>query len=62
MNKIVSAVNAFVADENGSTAIEYGLIATLVRVFIVAVVTGLGTQLKVVFNKVITALDGAAIG
>ena len=61
MNKIVSAVKTFVADENGSTAIEYGLIASLVGVVIVAVVTGLGTQLKAVFNKVVVGLGGATI-
>lgn len=61
MSKIISAVKTFVADENGVTAIEYGLIAALVGVAIVTVVTGLGAELKVTFNKVITSMGGTAI-
>jgi pilus assembly protein Flp/PilA len=45
MSKIVSAFKAFVADENGVTAIEYGLIAAPVGVAIVGAVTLLGGQL-----------------
>jgi len=60
MSKIASAVQAFIADENGVTAIEYGLIAALVGVAIVGAVTGLGTELKVTFNKVVTSMGGAA--
>jgi pilus assembly protein Flp/PilA len=39
MSNFISAVKAFAADENGVTAIEYGLIAAIVGV---AVVTGAG--------------------
>jgi pilus assembly protein Flp/PilA len=56
MSKIVSAVKTFVADENGVTAIEYGLIAALVGVAIVTVVTSLGDSLKTTFTKVVTAM------
>lgn len=56
MSKIVSAVKAFVADENGVTAIEYGLIAALVGVAIITAVTGLGTQLTLTFNEVVAAM------
>jgi pilus assembly protein Flp/PilA len=58
MNKMVSAVKAFVADENGVTAIEYGLIAALVGVVIVGAVKVLGTELKATFNDVVTNLGG----
>ena len=56
MNKIVSAVQAFIADENGVTAIEYGLIAALVGVAIVGAVRLLGTQLNTTFGNVVTAM------
>ncbi len=57
MSKIASAVKAFVADENGVTAIEYGLIAALVGVAIVVGVKALGTQLNVTFADVVTKLQ-----
>ena len=58
MSKIASAVQAFIADENGVTAIEYGLIAALVGVAIVTSVTALGTELTVTFNKVVSSMAG----
>ncbi|MDB5917181.1 MAG: hypothetical protein JWR40_1415 [Massilia sp.] len=56
MSKIASAVQAFIADENGVTAIEYGLIAALVGVAIVGAVTALGGQLNTTFNAVVAAM------
>ncbi|HEX6118264.1 MAG TPA: Flp family type IVb pilin [Dongiaceae bacterium] len=43
-------------DENGATAIEYGLIAGLISVVIITAVTLVGTTLSDVFNKVGTTL------
>ncbi|MFL6708423.1 MAG: Flp family type IVb pilin [Massilia sp.] len=56
MSKIVSAVKTFVSDENGVTAIEYGLIAALVGVAIVGAATLLGGQLKTTFTTVTNAM------
>jgi pilus assembly protein Flp/PilA len=56
MSKIVSAVKAFVADENGVTAIEYGLIAALVGVAIVVAVKALGGQLSDTFTDIATKM------
>ena len=56
MSKIASAVQAFIADENGVTAIEYGLIAALVGVAIVGAVGLLGDQLNATFTTVRTAM------
>ena len=47
-------------DESGATAIEYGLIAAGISVAIIAVVQGLGTQLKTTFTAVTTALSTAS--
>ena len=58
MSKIVSAVKAFVADENGVTAIEYGLIAALVGVAIVVAVKALGVQISGTFDTVVDKLKG----
>ena len=53
MNKLVVR---FAKDELGATAIEYGLIAAGISVAIIAVVQGLGTNLKNTFQSVSTAL------
>ncbi len=45
-----SIINRFARDESGATAIEYGLIATLVAVAIIAGAMALGTRLNEVFN------------
>jgi pilus assembly protein Flp/PilA len=43
-------------DEKGVTAIEYGLIASLVAVVIITAVTLVGTNLSTVFNTIATKL------
>lgn len=47
-----SIVKRFVENESGATAIEYGLIASLIAVAIISAATALGTSLEVTFNKV----------
>jgi len=46
----------FARDESGATAIEYGLIVSLIAVAIVTAVTSVGTSLKAKFTTI-----GAAI-
>ncbi len=48
---------AFLVDESGATAIEYGLIAAGISVAIITVVQGLGTKLSNVFTNVSTAIN-----
>ncbi len=48
---------AFLRDEDGATAIEYGLIAAGIAVAIITVVKGLGTKLSTTFTKVSNALN-----
>ncbi len=55
MSKFVTLVR----DESGATAIEYGLIAALVAVAIIAALSLLGTQLSNTFNKVAGNLGAA---
>lgn len=52
MNNFIAAVKTFAADENGVTAIEYGLIAALIGVAIAASAKALGGQLESVFDYV----------
>ncbi|MCC4773872.1 Flp family type IVb pilin [Vibrio cyclitrophicus] len=48
-------------NEQGVTAIEYGLIAAATAVVIGAAMTPIGAELKTIFNNVITALGGDAV-
>lgn len=59
MNHFSKSFQAFCADEHGATAIEYGLLASLIAVAIIIPVTAVGEELKVVFDTVTTALKGA---
>lgn len=52
MNKFTSAVQAFLADEEGVTAIEYGLIAALIGVALTAGATALGGGLNGAFTAI----------
>ncbi|MBX8813261.1 Flp family type IVb pilin [Pseudochrobactrum algeriensis] len=49
----------FRKNEDGATAIEYGLIAALIAVVIIGAVTFLGTRIQATFNTVGTALQTA---
>ena len=44
--------NQLIKDESGATAIEYGLIAALVSVAIIAALTLLGTNLSALFEEI----------
>ena len=46
----------FAKDESGATAIEYGLIATLIGIAIIVGAGALGTKLNAVFNGISTKL------
>ncbi len=46
----------FLKDEDGVTAIEYGLIAALIAVGIIAAVTAVGIKLRQTFEAVDAAL------
>jgi pilus assembly protein Flp/PilA len=52
----MSIIIAFLGDETGATAIEYGLIAAGISVAIIAVVQSVGTGLNTTFTNVSSAL------
>jgi pilus assembly protein Flp/PilA len=47
----------FIANEDGATAIEYGLIAALIAVVIITVLTTIGTRLNTKFVSVAAGLN-----
>ena len=59
MNKIMSAVKAFLADENGVTAIEYGLLAAVMGAAIAIAVGALSGGLAAAFTAIGTLIAGA---
>lgn len=46
----------FIADESGATAIEYGLIAAGISLAIIAVVNGVGSNLRTKFTSINSSL------
>ncbi|HVV33834.1 MAG TPA: Flp family type IVb pilin [Vitreimonas sp.] len=55
----MSALKRFLKNEDGVTAIEYGLIAALIGVAIITAVGLVGSSLNTTFGKVSTQLSGA---
>ena len=53
----MSIVKRFAKDESGATAIEYGLIAGLISVVIIAALTAIGTKLNAKFTSVSNGLN-----
>jgi pilus assembly protein Flp/PilA len=49
-------VKRFIANENGATAIEYGLIAAGIALAIITVVNGLGTSMNAKFGSISSSL------
>jgi pilus assembly protein Flp/PilA len=60
MSNFTTAVKTFVADQNGVTAIEYGLIAALIGVAAAATAGTVGTKLQEVFTYVASKLTAGA--
>ena len=52
-----SFMHNLIEDESGATAIEYGLIAALIAIGLVAAVTGLRDQLADTFTSITTTLS-----
>jgi pilus assembly protein Flp/PilA len=53
---MVSVITSFIRDETGATAIEYGLIASLIAVVIITALTTVGTNLNATFGTVSNSL------
>ncbi len=52
----MSMIKTFLKQEDGATAIEYGLIAALISVVIIAAVGGVGKSLNNTFTNINTNL------
>lgn len=56
---MMKTIQNVLVDENGATAIEYGLIAALVSVAAIAALGAMGQNLAQMFSTVSSALQGA---
>lgn len=52
MNKVFLATRKFLSDEEGVTAVEYGLIAALIAVAVIATVYLVGQELDKTFKAI----------
>ena len=52
MKKAIQHIEAWVADEEGATAIEYGLMAALIAGVIITTVTTLGAKVAGLYSSV----------
>jgi pilus assembly protein Flp/PilA len=57
--KLLAFKKAYLEDESGATAIEYGLIAAGIAVTIMIIVGTLGGTLQTMFTSINTQLDGS---
>jgi pilus assembly protein Flp/PilA len=60
MKAYLRNIVAFINDEEGASAIEYGLLVGLIALAIVAGATLLGTSISNMFGRAATALDAVA--
>ncbi len=57
---MTTLMNRFLKDESGATAIEYGLIAALIAVVIIASLRTIGTNLITAFQSVGSGIANAS--
>lgn len=62
MEKLLIATRRFLRDEEGVTAIEYGLIAALIAVVIIAGATLVGNNLNTLFEGISGCLANPPAG
>ena len=53
----MNLLNRFIEDENGATAIEYGLIGAFLGVALIAVLNSVGSKLQSTFNDIANNLS-----
>ena len=56
MKNLYNGIRTFARDEEGATAVEYGMMVGLVAVAIIVTVVSIGSQLNVLFGKISTCL------
>ena len=60
MKFLVKKVHDFLIDEQGATAVEYGMFVALIAAVIVTLVITLGKQINAAFKSIVDALPALA--
>lgn len=59
MQDLITSIRTFISDEDGVTAVEYGLLCALIAIVIIVSVQTVGTQLNSTFSKIGSYLTSA---
>ncbi len=59
MKALIQKVKSFFADEQGATAVEYGLFVAAIAAVIITAVVSIGNKVSTAFNTVNSTLPGA---
>jgi len=60
MKNFLSSVTNFIREEDGASAVEYGILVALIAVAVVITVAAVGQQLNTVFQKVQNCLTNTS--
>jgi pilus assembly protein Flp/PilA len=60
MKDLFTKVKTFILDEEGASAVEYGLLVALIAVAIITAVMSLGTKLSDTFTNVANTIGGGS--
>jgi pilus assembly protein Flp/PilA len=61
LNFVSALIRRFVKDEEAASAIEYAIIASMISLVAILFLTNIGTQIKGMFNAILTGLGGQAV-
>lgn len=59
MKNLALGIKCFARDEEGATAVEYGILVALITVAVLITVFTVGQQLEEVFNKIQRCLNNS---
>lgn len=62
MAKLMDLTKRFIADEEGATAVEYGVLVALIIAACVVIIATLGRQITTGFQNVASELETAGLG
>lgn len=57
MKNLTQGIARFLREDEGVTMVEYGLIAALVSIVTIAALSAVGTQLDVLYNRIVVCLQ-----
>lgn len=62
MKNLYNGIRKFAKDEEGATAVEYGMMVGLIAVAIIITVAAIGTQLNTLFGNIRDCIQTPPIG